>query len=41
MPVDIDAEANYDPDQKLKEFASKDEPNEEEVVAKRKQWKSR
>ena len=36
MPVDIDAEANYDPDQKLKEFASKDEPNEEEVVAKRK-----
>ena len=35
MPVDINAEANYDPDQKLREFANKDEPNEEQNDAKR------
>ena len=34
MPVDINAEANYDPDQKLREFANKDEPNEEQNDAK-------
>ena len=35
LPVDINAEANYDPDQKLREFANKDEPNEEQNDAKR------
>ena len=35
MPVDINAEANYDPDQKLREFANKDEPNEEPNDTKR------
>ena len=35
MPVDINAEANYDPDQKLREFANKDEPNEEQNDTKR------
>ena len=34
LPVDINAEANYDPDQKLREFANKDEPNEEQNDAK-------
>ena len=28
LPVDINAEANYDPDQKLREFANKDEQND-------------
>ena len=32
--VDINGEANYDPDQKLREFASKDEPNKEQNDAK-------
>lgn len=35
LPVDINAEASYDPDQKLREFASKDEPNAEQSDAKR------
>jgi len=35
LPVDINAEAHFDPDQKLREFASKEEPNEEENDPKR------
>lgn len=35
LPVDINAEAHFDPDQKLREFARKEEPNEEENDAKR------
>ena len=35
LPVDINTEANYDPVQKLREFASQDEPNEKQNDAKR------
>lgn len=35
LPIDINAEAMYDPDQKLKEFASEEEPKKEQSVAKR------
>ena len=35
LPVDVNMEPNYDPDQKLMEFASKDDPNEDQIVAKR------
>ena len=35
LPVDINAEANYDPVRKLREFASQDKANEEQNDAKR------
>jgi len=35
LPIDINAEAMYDPDQKLKESASEEEPKKEQSVAKR------
>ena len=35
LPVDVNMEPNYDPAQKLMEFASKDDPNEDQIVAKK------
>ena len=35
LPVDVNMEPNFDPDQRLMEFASKDDPNEDQIVAKR------
>ena len=39
LPVDINAEANYDPDQKLGEFANKDEPNKSRMIPSEERWK--
>jgi len=40
LPIDINAEAMYDPDQKLKEFASEEEPKKSRVLPREEKWKS-